>query len=153
MKCSHCRILIMTFLINVARNSQNLTQKLLVIDPFNILESNCGICSHLTWKVLITCMYLKEIYANGVSRNMRIRFLRRWIYSNNLSAWLDWLSTYFYFLSLLLLPYFYYNNILFIPSTFFSCLWMVSNALIIVPNELYHLIIYLYMCVHMSVCN
>ena len=66
-----------------------------VIDPLNILEPNCGICSHLTWKVLMTCMYSKAIYTNGVSRKKRIRFLRRWIYSNNFSVWFDWISTYF----------------------------------------------------------
>ena len=95
MKCSHCRILIMTFVINLALNSQNLTQKHSVIDPLNILEPNCGICSHLTWKVLMTCMYLKAIYTNGVSRKKRIRFLRRWMYSNNFSVWFDWISTNF----------------------------------------------------------
>ena len=71
--------------------------KHLVIDPLNILEPNCGICSHLTWK-LITCMYLKAIYTNGVSRNMGIRSLRRWIYSNNFSAWFDWISTTYFVL-------------------------------------------------------
>ena len=62
---------------------------------FIYLGANCGICSHLTWKVLMTCMYLKAIYTNGVSRKKRIRFLRRWIYGNNFSVWFDWISTYF----------------------------------------------------------
>ena len=99
-------ILIMTFVINLAWNSQNFTQRHSVTDHLNILEPNCGICSHLIWKVLMTCMYLKAIYINGVSRNMRIRFLRSWIYSNNLSVWFDWISTYFVLFISFLLPYF-----------------------------------------------
>ena len=114
-KSRHCRILIMTFVINLVWNSQNLTQKHSVIDPLNILEPNCGICSHLTWKVLMTCMYLKAIYTNGVSRKKRIRFLRRWIYSNNSSSY-EWLNKYilrsFYLFYCFLI--FYHNHILFI---------------------------------------
>ena len=152
MKCSHCRILIMIFVINLVWNSQNLTQEHSVIDPLNILEPNFGICSHLTWKVLMTCMYSKAIYTNCVSRNMHIRFLRRWIYSNNFSVWLNnyRFRTFYLFYCFLI---FYYNHILFIPSTFILCLRMGSNAVITVPIYLYHLSIYMCVCIFLCVCN
>ena len=155
MKCSHCRILILTFVINLAWNSQNLTQKHSVIDSLNILEPNCGICSHRTWKVLMTCMYLKAIYTNGVSRKKRIRLLRRWIYSNNFSVWFDWISTYsvlfIYFIASLFftitISYSYH------PHSFLVCgwvlmLWWLYPLIYIIWVYIY---IYIYECI--CVCD
>ena len=83
---------IMTFASNHACSNQNLTQAHLVIDPLNILEPNVIFAPISPEEVLVTYMYLKAIFTNGASRNIRTKFLARWICCIAFPSWFDSLT-------------------------------------------------------------